>query len=114
MCIRDSFSSCVIGSGCDLGLSSFVMAEHTDGRNRTPLRIGENCVIRPSAGIIDLNVGDRCELGAGVILEPSTIVYDTRNPHEKTYVPAHTITEHSDWTITHEPHSATPVVRERL
>lgn len=108
------FSSCVVGAGCDLGLSSFVMAETTDGHNRTPLRIGENCVIRPSAGLVDLNMGDRCELGAGVILEPGTIVYDTRNPSEKTYVPARTVTEQSDWSITHEPHSATPVVRNRI
>ncbi|WP_087116504.1 succinyltransferase [Corynebacterium urinipleomorphum] len=108
------FSSCVIGAGCDIGLSSFVMAETTDGHNRTPIRIGENCVIRPSAGLIDLNMGDRCELGPGVILQPGTIVYDTRNPSEKAYVPARTITEQSDWTITHEPHSATPVVRHRV
>lgn len=108
------FSSCVIGSGCDLGLSSFVTAESTDGHNRTPIRIGENCVLRPSAGLIDLNMGDRCELGPGVILEPGTIVYDTRNPGEKTYVPARTIAEQSDWVITREPHSATPVVRHRV
>lgn len=108
------FSSCVIGAGSNIELSSFVMAETTDGHNRTPIRIGENCVIRPSAGLIDLNMGDRCELGAGVILEPGTIVYDTRNPSEKAYVPARTITEQSDWSITHEPHSATPVVRHRV
>lgn len=106
-------SSCVIGAGSDIGLSSFVMAERTDGHNRSPLRIGENCVIRPAAGLIDLNMGDRCELGSGVILEPGTIVHDTRNPAEKTYVPARTVTEQSDWAITHEPHSATPVVRNR-
>ena len=58
-------------------------------------------------------MGDRCELGSGIILEPDTIVYDTRNPHEEAYVPAHTITEQSDWMIVNEPHSATPVVRER-
>lgn len=108
------FSSCVIGAGSDIELSSFVMAESSDGHNRTPCRIGEGCIIRPSAGLINLNVGDRCELGAGVILEPGTIVYDTRNEGEKTYVPAHTITEQSDWSITHEPHSATPVVRNRV
>lgn len=108
------FSSCVVGAGSDIGLSAFVMAENTDGHNRTPIRIGEDCIIRPSGGLIDLNVGDRCELGPGVILEPGTIVYDTRNPGEKTYVPARTITEQSDWSITHEPHSATPVVRNRV
>lgn len=107
-------SSCVVGGGTDVGLSSIVLAGRAEGKNRKPLHIGTDCVIHPSAGVIDLSLGDRCELGAGVMLEPGTILYDSRNgAGVESYVPAHAVTQQSDWIIANEPHSATPVVRAR-
>ena len=107
-------SACVVGGGSDLGLSSLVMAGRSGGSNRTPLHIGADCIIHPSAGIIDLDLGDRCEIGAGVMLEPGTILHDSRiGTGFESYVPARTINGQSDITITNEAHSATPVIRER-
>lgn len=105
-------SACMIGGGSDIGLSSVIMASRAEGHNRAPLQIGSDCIIHPSAGLIGLNMGDRCELSAGILLEQDTILYDTRN-NANAYVPAHTITGQSDWHITTEPHSATAVVRDR-
>ena len=55
-------SSCVIEGGTDVGLSSTLMAARENNLNRTPLRVGADCVIHPSSGVIGLDMGDRCEL----------------------------------------------------
>lgn len=103
-------SACVIEGGTDIGLSAVVMATREDNLNRTPLRIGADSTFHPSSGLVGLDMGDRCSLGANIILEPDTILFDHRSD---SYIAARDVTHQSDWSITLEPHSTTPVVKHR-
>ncbi|AWB85036.1 succinyltransferase [Corynebacterium liangguodongii] len=103
-------SSVVIGEGCDIGLSTTVMATRAERRNRTPLRLGRECKLHPSAGVIGVNLGDRCEVGVNVMLEPSTTIMDSRSG---TMISAGAIAGLSDIAITNEPDSPCPVLRPR-
>ncbi|SDS22170.1 2,3,4,5-tetrahydropyridine-2-carboxylate N-succinyltransferase [Corynebacterium timonense] len=103
-------SAVTIGEGTELGVSSTLIARHGEGRNRTPLRVGSGCRLHPSAGVIGVELGDRCEIGVNVMLEPDTAVADSRSGN---VVPASEIAGHGDISITYEPHSPCPVVRPR-
>ena len=103
-------SAVVVGAGTDLALSSTLMASRVSEFVRAPMRVGENCRLHPSAGVIGVDLGDRCEIGVGVMLEPETMVFDVESG---TQVPASTIAGRSDLRIEHEPFSTSPVVRRR-
>ena len=68
-------SSVVVGGGTDLSLSSALMASRVSEHERAPMRVGRDCRLHPSAGVIGVDLGDRCEIGVGVMLEPDTMVF---------------------------------------
>ena len=103
-------SAVTIGEGTDLGLSATLIAGRDTGRNRAPMRVGRMCRLHPSAGVIGVDLGDRCEIGINVMLEPDTAVFDSRSGN---VVPAREIAGQSDISIANEPHSACPVLRPR-
>ncbi|MDY5784804.1 succinyltransferase [Corynebacterium sp.] len=103
-------SAVTVDEGTDLSLSSALMASRAGGQNREPMRIGRNCVLHPSAGVIGVDLGDRCEVGVNVMLEPATALFDSRTGR---IIAAQEITGQSDIAICNEPHSACPVLRPR-
>lgn len=103
-------SAVVVGGGTDLSLSSALMASRISEHERAPMRVGRDCRLHPSSGIIGIGLGDRCEIGVGVMLEPETMVFDVDSG---TQVPACTIAGRDDIRIEHEPFSTSPVVRRR-
>ena len=68
--------------------------------------VGAGCTLHPSAGVIGINLGERCEIGAGITLEPDTLLLD-----DSAHLPAHHLSGQSDLRITHEPHSPFPVLQ---
>ena len=103
-------SAVTVGEGTEVALSAVLMAARGSGHNRIPLRVGHNCTLHPASGVIGVDLGDNCEIGVNVMLEPSTIIYDTRN---ETHIPASEIAGQSDISIHQEPASTTPVLRAR-
>ena len=101
-------SFAVIGGGTDLSLSSALMASRVSEFERAPMRVGQDCRLHPSAGVIGVDLGDRCEIGVNVMLEPETMVFDVETG---TQVPARTIAGRADLRIEREPFSTSPVVR---
>ena len=101
-------SSVVVGGGTDLSLSSALMASRVSEFERAPMRVGRDCRLHPSAGVIGVDLGDRCEIGVNVMLEPDTMVFDVETG---TQVPARTIAGRADLRIEREPFSTSPVVR---
>ncbi|WP_342319501.1 succinyltransferase [Corynebacterium mayonis] len=103
-------SAVTIGEGTDVALSATVMAGREDGHNRVALRIGRDCILHPSSGLIGVDLGDRCEIGMNVMLEPGTALFDARSGD---IVHARDIAGQSDISVANEPHFACPVVRSR-
>ncbi|WP_186366115.1 succinyltransferase [Corynebacterium sanguinis] len=103
-------SAVVVGEGTNVGLSSALIATSAQRHNRTPLRLGRDCVLRPAAGVIGVDLGDRCEIGVNVMLEPTTTILDSRSG---AMISAGAIAGQSDISITNEPNSACPVLRPR-
>ena len=103
-------SFAVVGGGTDLSLSSALMASRINEFERAPMRVGRDCRLHPSAGVIGVDLGDRCEIGVNVMLEPETMVFDVETG---TQVPARTIAGRADLRIEREPFSTSPVVRRR-
>ncbi|MCG7272890.1 succinyltransferase [Corynebacterium afermentans] len=101
-------SSVVVGGGTDLSLSSALMASRVSEFERASMRVGRDCRLHPSAGVIGVDLGDRCEIGVSVMLEPDTMVFDVETG---TQVPARTIAGRADLRIEREPFSTSPVVR---
>lgn len=101
-------SSVVIDEGTDLAMSSALMANRVSEFERSPMRVGKDCRLHPSAGIIGVDLGDRCEIGVGVMLEPDTAVFDVASGREML---AREIAGRSDLRITREPFTPSPVVR---
>ena len=98
----------VVGGGTDLSLSSALMASRVSEFERAPMRVGRDCRLHPSVGVIGVDLGDRCEIGVNVMLEPDTMVFDVETG---TQVPARTIAGRADLRIEREPFSTSPVVR---
>ena len=103
-------SFAVVGGGTDLSLSSALMASRVSEFERAPMRVGRDCRLHPSAGVIGVDLGDRCEIGVNVMLEPDTMVFDVETG---TQVPARTVAGRADLRIEREPFSTSPVVRRR-
>ena len=103
-------SFAVVGGGTDLSLSSALMASRVSEFERAPMRVGRDCRLHPSAGVIGVDLGDRCEIGVNVMLEPETMVFDVETG---TQVAARTIAGRADLRIEREPFSTSPVVRRR-
>ena len=101
-------SFAVVGGGTDLSLSSALMASRVSEFERAPMRVGRDCRLHPSAGVIGVDLGDRCEIGVNVMLEPDTMVFDVETG---TQVPARTVAGRADLRIEREPFSTSPVVR---
>ena len=103
-------SSVTVGEGSKVSLNALVAADEGVRRNRKPLNIGRNCRLRHSSGLIGVDLGDNCELGLGVVLEPSTTLFDARVGHQ---VHARDISGESSIVISNEPFSNSPVLRQR-
>lgn len=103
-------SSVVIDEDTDVGLSSTIMALRNKSNNRTPLKIGKNSVMLPSAGLIGVEMGDNCELGTNVMLERDTVIHDFHSGEDIT---ALDLSGRSNWSVRTEPGFDTPVVRWR-
>ena len=103
-------SSVVLGEGTHVGLSAVLMAEADDRHNRTPLQIGRNSVLRPSSGVIGVDLGENCELGIGVMLEPGSALYDARTDQQ---IYARDIAGADNVVIQNDPSANLPVVKLR-
>ena len=103
-------SSVTVGEGTKIALSSTVVADEGEGKNRVPLRVGRNCVLRHASGLIGVDLGDNCEIGLNVILEPETVLYDARTCHQ---VRTRDVAGQDNLLITNEPFSSSPVLRTR-
>jgi len=101
-------SSTVIGEGTDVGLSATIMARRRSDGLRDPISIGENCRFGVSSGIIGLTIGDNCTIGANIVLEPDTQIFDGDAGQ---HVAAATLNGQSDWTVRREVGHAEPVLR---
>ncbi|WP_394281226.1 succinyltransferase [Corynebacterium sp.] len=101
-------SSVVIDEGTDIGLSATLMALRNEGNNRTPLNIGKNSVMKPSSGLLGVEMGDNCELGTNVMLEPHTVVHDFQSGEDIT---GRELSGRSGWAVRSEPGFDVPVVR---
>lgn len=104
-------SSVVVDEGTDLAMSSALMASRVTEFDRLPMRVGKHCRLHPSAGVIGVNLGDRCEIGVNVMLEPDTMVFDVASGHQ---MHASEIAGRSDLHIAREPFTTSPVVRQRI
>lgn len=89
-------------------MSSTLIAASSRRPNRLPLRLGRECTLRPSTGVIGISLGDRCEIGVNVMLEPDATIVDARSG---AMINAEAIAGQSDISITNEPNSACPVLR---
>ncbi|WKD57885.1 2,3,4,5-tetrahydropyridine-2,6-dicarboxylate N-succinyltransferase [Corynebacterium capitovis DSM 44611] len=103
-------SAVVVGEGTDVGLSATLLAYRPGRGDRVPMRTGDNCRLHPSAGVLGIDLGDRCEIGMNVMLEASTNVFDSRTGQ---VIEAREIAGLNDISIAHEPVSACPVLRRR-
>ncbi|WIM68563.1 succinyltransferase [Corynebacterium breve] len=101
-------SSVVVGEGTDVGLSATILALHDEGHNRVPLHLGKNCTMKPSAGLLGIEMGDNCTLGTNVMLEPTTMVHDAQSGET---VSALDLSGKSNWSINTEPNFDIPVLR---
>ncbi|WIM69424.1 DapH/DapD/GlmU-related protein [Corynebacterium suedekumii] len=101
-------SSTVIGEGTDVGLSATIMARRRSDGLRDPISIGEHCRFGVSSGIIGLTIGDNCTIGANIVLEPDTQIFDGDAGQ---HVAAATLNGQSDWTVRREVGHAEPVLR---
>jgi 2,3,4,5-tetrahydropyridine-2,6-dicarboxylate N-succinyltransferase len=101
-------SSIVIGEGTDVGLSSTIMARRRSDGLRDPISIGSNCRFGVSSGILGLSVGDNCTLGANIVLEADTQIWDADAGH---HVSAGTLNGQSNWTVRREVGHSEPVLR---
>lgn len=101
-------SSIVIGEGTDIGLSSTIMARRRADGLREPISIGANCHFGVSSGILGLNVGDNCTLGANIVLEADTQLWDAA---AGLHVSAGSLNGQSNWTVRREVGHPEPVLR---
>ncbi|WP_175935257.1 succinyltransferase [Corynebacterium sp. Marseille-P4321] len=104
-------SAVVVDEGTDLSLSSALMASRIGEFDREPMRVGKHCLLHPSSGVIGVDLGDRCEIGVNVMLEPQTMVFDVASGRQ---VPASEIAGLDDLLIAREPFTPSPVVRRRI
>lgn len=103
-------SSVIVGEGTRIALSAVVQAGAGERRNRRPLTIGRNCLLRHASGVMEVDLGDNCEIGLGVIIEPDTMLFDARLGQP---VAARDIAGQDNLLITNEPFSNSPVLRTR-
>lgn len=101
-------SSTVIGEGTDVGLSATIMARRRSDGLRDPISIGEYCRFGVSSGIIGLTIGDNCTIGANIVLEPDSQIYDGDAGQ---HVAAATLNGQSGWSVRREVGHAEPVLR---
>ncbi|QGU04268.1 DapH/DapD/GlmU-related protein [Corynebacterium comes] len=101
-------SAMVVGEGCDIGLSSTVMARRRADGQREPITIGENCIFGVSSGALGLSIGDNCTVGSNIILEKDTQIWDADAGH---HIAAAALNGQSNWTVSREVGHPEPVLR---
>lgn len=100
-------SSTVIGEGCDIGLSSTLMAQRRHDGQRYPISIGNHCRLGISSGVVGIELGDRVTISANIVLEPHTQLYDESFNQ---YIPASALAGHSNFVVRNQPGYTVPVV----
>lgn len=100
----------IIGEGTHVGLSASVLSKPDHSGTRHPVRIGRNCRLGVSSGVVGLSLGDGCVLGNNVVIEPET---QLNFVEENAFRPASSIEGQSGWRITMEAHSPDPVARRQ-
>lgn len=104
-------SSVVVGAHTTLERGSALMATRTGDLSRAPMHIGNNCYLHPTASINGISLGNNCNIGAGVILEPHTPIFDPSTGND---FPAENIAGSDNVSIQNEPYSSIPVLRWRI
>ncbi len=103
-------SSIVVGAGTNVGLSATIMAERVSEGVRHPIRIGENCDFGISSGVVGLEIGDNCSIGANIVLLPETEVFDAGTGR---HIRAAELSGQSNWTVGTEIGHPEPVLRRK-
>ncbi|GAB2508319.1 2,3,4,5-tetrahydropyridine-2,6-dicarboxylate N-succinyltransferase [Corynebacterium atrinae] len=101
-------SSTVVGEGTDVGLSATIMARRRSDGLRDPITLGANCRLGVSSGVVGLTIGDNCTIGANIVLEPDTQIFDADAGH---HIPASALNGRSGWTVRMEVGHPEPVLR---
>ena len=104
-------SSTVIGQGTNVDLSATLMALRRADGTRHPITLGENCHLSISSGVIGIPLGDNCHVGANIVLQPDTQVYDA---DAERYISARLLAGQSNWEITREVGYPEPVLHRRF
>lgn len=100
----------VVGAHSTLERGSALMATRTTDLGRAPMRIGDNCYFHPTASVNGISLGNNCNVGAGIILEPQTPIFDPTTGND---FPATNIAGSNNMSIQNEPYSTIPVLRWR-
>lgn len=101
-------SATLIGEGCDIGLSSTFMAPRREDGLRHPVTMGTDCRLGVSSGLIGLSMGDHCSIGANIVIERDTAVFDLDRDE---VVPATSLDGKSNWHIKHSAYHSVPIVK---
>lgn len=101
-------SGVTIGAGCNVQLSSTLMALRGEDGHREPLTVGENCDFGVSSGLIGLSIGDNCRIGVNIIIERDTQIFDAEAGQ---LIVASELENRSNWSIKSEPGHSEPVLR---
>lgn len=100
-------SSTVIGAGTDVGPSASILADERHAGLRSPIRVGDNCVLAVGSGLAGVDMGNNCSLGPNIVLDPDTALFDVVFNQLTT---AGNISGRSDWHVRHAAEHDTPVV----
>ena len=109
--IEGTISSAVaVGANTTLARSTALIATPTNNNAlaRQPMRIGANCHLHPTASINGITLGNNCDIGAGITLEPHTRIFDPATGED---FPAGKLAGRNNLRIQHEPYTTAPVLR---
>ena len=101
-------SSAVIGEDTDVGLSSAIMSRRRSDGLRDPMTVGMNCRFGVSSGVLGLSIGDNCSIGANIVLEIDSQIWDADAGH---HIPAASLNGQSNWSVRREVGHSEPVLR---
>lgn len=101
-------SSAVIGEDTDVGLSSAIMSRRRSDGLRDPMTVGMNCRFGVSSGVLGLSIGDNCSIGANIVLEIDSQIWDADVGH---HIPAASLNGQSNWSVRREVGHSEPVLR---
>lgn len=101
-------SGVTVDAGCNVGLSATLMAERGENGTRTPVTIGKDCDFGVSSGLIGISIGDNCHIGANIVIERDSPIYDAE---DQTLITGADLEHCSNWSVRTEAGHAEPVLR---